>query len=98
MLPAHEYRFADLDSRLDGLIEHHGERLAEIAGRPQARRGPVRLGDRVAGDLVPAVERDHRLPARQAAIREVVSHLQYLAAAGQATLADVDGVGRWSLA
>jgi glyoxylase-like metal-dependent hydrolase (beta-lactamase superfamily II) len=30
VLPAHEYRFADLDSRLEALIAHHGERLNEI--------------------------------------------------------------------
>jgi hypothetical protein len=34
---------------------------------------------------------------RQAAIGEVVAHLQLLAAEGQAALADTDGVGRWSL-
>ena len=30
VLPAHEYRFADLQNRLQELIEHHGERLEEI--------------------------------------------------------------------
>ena len=30
VLPAHEYRFADLESRLEALIAHHGERLNEI--------------------------------------------------------------------
>ncbi len=30
MLPAHEYRFADLQNRLEELIGHHGERLEEI--------------------------------------------------------------------
>ncbi len=30
VLPAHEYRFADLWSRLDEIIIHHAERLAEI--------------------------------------------------------------------
>ena len=30
VLPAHEYRFADLQSRLDELIAHHAERLDEI--------------------------------------------------------------------
>jgi glyoxylase-like metal-dependent hydrolase (beta-lactamase superfamily II) len=30
VLPAHEYRFADLRSRLDEVIGHHADRLAEI--------------------------------------------------------------------
>lgn len=30
VLPAHEYRFADLQSRLEELIAHHADRLAEI--------------------------------------------------------------------
>jgi glyoxylase-like metal-dependent hydrolase (beta-lactamase superfamily II) len=30
VLPAHEYRFADLKGRLDQLITHHADRLAEI--------------------------------------------------------------------
>ena len=29
--PPHEYRFTDLDSRLDVLAEHHKERLADTA-------------------------------------------------------------------
>ena len=32
VLPAHEYRFADLAARLDEIIGHHAERLAEIEG------------------------------------------------------------------
>jgi len=38
VLPAHEYRFANLHARLDELLAHHESRLAEIeavlAGRP----------------------------------------------------------------
>ena len=30
VLPAHEYRFADLQGRLDAIITHHADRLAEI--------------------------------------------------------------------
>ncbi len=30
VLPAHEYRFANLRGRLDEILAHHGERLAEI--------------------------------------------------------------------
>jgi hypothetical protein len=31
VLPAHEYRFADLDGRIDEITAHHAERLEEIA-------------------------------------------------------------------
>jgi glyoxylase-like metal-dependent hydrolase (beta-lactamase superfamily II) len=30
VFPAHEYRFSGLDDRVDALVAHHGERLAEI--------------------------------------------------------------------
>jgi glyoxylase-like metal-dependent hydrolase (beta-lactamase superfamily II) len=30
VLPAHEYRFAGLDRRVDDMLSHHGERLTEI--------------------------------------------------------------------
>jgi len=30
VLPAHEYRFADLGGRIDEITRHHGERLDEI--------------------------------------------------------------------
>lgn len=30
VLPAHEYRFADLPARVDELVQHHGDRLHEI--------------------------------------------------------------------
>ena len=32
VLPAHEYRFADLAGRIDEIITHHAERLDEIEG------------------------------------------------------------------
>ena len=39
VLPAHEYRFADLDGRLDEIIAHHADRLEEIeqVHRPTTR-------------------------------------------------------------
>jgi glyoxylase-like metal-dependent hydrolase (beta-lactamase superfamily II) len=97
VLPAHEYRFADLDSRLDGLIGHHAERLAEIAAvlKPDEGQSAWEIASQVTWSR--PWSKISGFP-RQAALGEVVSHLQYLAAAGQATLADVDGVGRWSLA
>jgi glyoxylase-like metal-dependent hydrolase (beta-lactamase superfamily II) len=97
VLPAHEYRFADLDSRLTGLTEHHAERLAEIAAvlKPDEGQSAWQIAAQVTWSRPWSAITGF---PRQAAIGEVVSHLQYLAAAGQATLADVNGVGSWSLA
>ncbi|HMK98751.1 MAG TPA: MBL fold metallo-hydrolase [Acidimicrobiales bacterium] len=39
VLPAHEYRFADLGARLDEIIVHHAERLTEIEGLLHATPG-----------------------------------------------------------
>jgi glyoxylase-like metal-dependent hydrolase (beta-lactamase superfamily II) len=99
VLPAHEYRFADLDSRLSHLAEHHAERLAEIA----AVLKPGDSGGQSAWEIAAQVTWSRPWSQitgfpRQAALGEVVAHLQHLMAQGEATLADGDGVGRWSLA
>src|SRR5579872_851042 len=39
VLPAHEYRFADLQGRLDDIIIHHADRLAEIEKQLEAHPG-----------------------------------------------------------
>lgn len=39
ILPAHEYRFARLDRRVDQLVEHHADRCAEIEAALRARPG-----------------------------------------------------------
>jgi len=39
VLPAHEYRFADLGSRIDEITAHHADRLEEIAEAVRARPG-----------------------------------------------------------
>jgi glyoxylase-like metal-dependent hydrolase (beta-lactamase superfamily II) len=97
VLPAHEYRFTDLDSRLEYLTEHHRDRLAE-AERGLAAAGPAgttawqaAIGvtwSRPWADLVSF--------QRQAAIGEVLSHLRYLQARGRAAESDIDGVGIWT--
>ncbi len=97
VLPAHEYRFTDLDSRLDDLTEHHRERLAE------AERGLVAAGSAGTTAWQAATGVTWSRPwaelasfQRQAAIGEVLSHLRYLQAHGKAAEADVDGVGIWT--
>lgn len=39
VLPAHEYRFADLEGRLADIITHHEDRLAEIVDKLRAKPG-----------------------------------------------------------
>jgi glyoxylase-like metal-dependent hydrolase (beta-lactamase superfamily II) len=39
VLPAHEYRFSGLDERVDALVKHHADRLAEIEDLLRARPG-----------------------------------------------------------
>ncbi len=39
VLPAHEYRFRGLDARVASLLEHHGERLAEVERAVAANPG-----------------------------------------------------------
>jgi glyoxylase-like metal-dependent hydrolase (beta-lactamase superfamily II) len=101
VLPAHEYRFTDLDSRLDDLAEHHRERLAETL---DIVAGPARAGhDRglpawqiATGVTWSRAWADLASFQRQAAIGEVLSHLRQLQSRGLVTEADVDGVGLWS--
>jgi len=97
VLPAHEYRFTHLDSRLTYLAEHHRERLAE------AERSLVTAGSAGTTAWQAATGVTWSRPwaqlasfQRQAAIGEVLSHLRYLQARGRAAESDVDGVGIWT--
>lgn len=99
VLPAHEYRFSDLDSRLDYLATHHAERLAEAAGIIAAA-GPAGLTSwQVAAGVTWSRAWERLAPfQRQAAVGEVLSHLRYLQSQGMVTESDADGVGIWTLA
>ncbi len=97
VLPAHEYRFTGLDSRLDDLAEHHRERLAETldivaaAGPSGLTAWQIATGvtwSRAWSDLVSF--------QRQAAVGEVLSHLRQLQARGLTAEADRDGAGFWT--
>ena len=97
VLPAHEYRFTGLDSRLDQLAEHHKERLAETvdilvaAGPAGLTAWQVATGvtwSRAWADLVSF--------QRQAAVGEVLSHLRQLQSHGLTAEADKDAVGIWT--
>ena len=95
VLPAHEYRFTGLDSRLDFLTEHHRERLAETEDILAAAAGLT--GWQVAtGVTWSRAWSDLASFQRQAAIGEVLSHLRQLQSRGLAAESDVDGVGIWT--
>jgi glyoxylase-like metal-dependent hydrolase (beta-lactamase superfamily II) len=98
VLPAHEYRFADLDSRLDDLAEHHRERLAETE-KILADAGPSGLAawQVATGVTWSRAWADLASFQRQAAVGEVLSHLRQLQARGLVAESDVDGVGRWTV-
>jgi glyoxylase-like metal-dependent hydrolase (beta-lactamase superfamily II) len=100
VLPAHEYRFTDLDSRLDDLAEHHRERLAEtldiVGGHDDAGGAGLAAWQIATGVTWSRAWADLASFQRQAAIGEVLSHLRQLQSRGLVTLADVDGVGLWT--
>lgn len=99
VLPAHEYRFTDLDSRLAYLAEHHRERLAEAErGLVEAEPAGTTAWQAATGVTWSRPWADLASFQRQAAIGEVLSHLRYLQARGRAAESDVDGVGIWTSA
>ena len=94
VLPAHEYRFTDLDSRLDDLTEHHAERLTEakdiLAG---AGSGGLTAWQIATGVTWSRPWSELASFQRQAAVGEVLSHLRYLQSEGLAVESDHDGIG-----
>lgn len=99
VLPAHEYRFTDLDSRLDVLAEHHRERLAETEQILRAAGDRGLTAWQVASQVTWSRAWSELASfQRQAAIGEVLSHLRQLQSRGLAALSDTDGVGLWTAA
>jgi glyoxylase-like metal-dependent hydrolase (beta-lactamase superfamily II) len=98
VLPAHEYRFTGLDSRLDDLAEHHRERLAETLDIVAGTGGGLTAWQVATGVTWSRAWADLVSFQRQAAVGEVLSHLLQLQARGLVTEADVDGVGLWTAA
>ena len=95
MLPAHEYRFADLDARLGALRAHHAERLGEAVAILRAHPGgqtawqvAMQVSWSRGWDELSAFQ-------HQAALGEVVAHLRHLRSQRIITCADADGVERW---
>jgi glyoxylase-like metal-dependent hydrolase (beta-lactamase superfamily II) len=97
VLPAHEYRFTDLDGRLTDLAAHHQERLSEIAAALAATPGGLSAWSVAAQVSWSRPWNQLNGFPRQAALGEVVAHLRHLERHGQAQCTDADGEGRWSL-
>jgi glyoxylase-like metal-dependent hydrolase (beta-lactamase superfamily II) len=99
VLPAHEYRFTDLDSRLADLIEHHRARLDEAKDMLAGAAAPGLTAWQIATSITWSRSWTDLIPfQRQAATFEVLSHLRFLQSLGQAAEVDLDGVGFWSAA
>lgn len=98
VLPAHEYRFRDLDTRLDALGEHHAQRLGEV--RQVLAASPDGLSTWRVAEQVTWSRGWDQLSGfpRQAALGEVLAHLRHLQAEGIATCLQGGGVGRWRTA
>jgi glyoxylase-like metal-dependent hydrolase (beta-lactamase superfamily II) len=95
VLPAHEYRFTDLDTRLDDLAAHHGERLAEALQVLKSARAGL-TSWQVATQVSWSRPWDQLASfQRQAAVGEVVAHLRHLELRGLIGLTDADGTGLW---
>ncbi|MEU4577087.1 MBL fold metallo-hydrolase [Nonomuraea sp. ATR24] len=83
VLPAHEYRFLELAGRVDHVMAHHEERLAEIEGVLAASDGvscweaATRLTWSRPWESIPAF-------MRRAANNETLAHLVWLEARGRA--------------
>jgi glyoxylase-like metal-dependent hydrolase (beta-lactamase superfamily II) len=95
VLPAHEYRFADLDDRLTAIADHHAQRLKEVADVLAAAPSGLtawQVAERVTWSR--GWDQLSGFP-RQAALGEVIAHLRHLQARGSAACTDAGGVGRW---
>jgi len=95
VLPAHEYRFTDLDSRVEAISAHHAQRLAEISsvlGAAPAGLSAWQVAERVTWSR--GWDQLSGFP-RQSALGEVIAHLRQLQDDGTARCADAGGVGSW---
>jgi glyoxylase-like metal-dependent hydrolase (beta-lactamase superfamily II) len=95
VLPAHEYRFTDLDTRLGALAGHHAGRLSEI--EQVLADAPGGLSTWQVAERVTWSRGWDQLSGfpRQAALGEVSAHLRHLEASGTVRCADADGIGLW---
>jgi glyoxylase-like metal-dependent hydrolase (beta-lactamase superfamily II) len=93
VLPAHEYRFIGLAGRINGLLAHHQERLAEVMAAVHAEPGCTTVT--VAEALHWSRPWEQMLGMqRRFAIGEAYSHLVHLEATGYVTNKGTD-VDAW---
>lgn len=81
VLPAHEYRFSDLPSRISTMLDHHEERFLEILAA-------VRAGARTTWEVAERISWSRGWEAtsgfmRQTALAETYTHLKHLEAEGR---------------
>jgi glyoxylase-like metal-dependent hydrolase (beta-lactamase superfamily II) len=95
VLPAHEYRFTDLDARLDALAEHHQERLDEVSQALSAVPDGLSAWQ-VALRVSWSRPWDQLGPFQhQAALGEVSAHLRHLERHGRGRRTEADGTTLW---
>jgi glyoxylase-like metal-dependent hydrolase (beta-lactamase superfamily II) len=95
VLPAHEYRFTDLDARLDALAEHHQKRLDEVSQALSAVPDGLSAWQ-VALRVSWSRPWDQLGPFQhQAALGEVSAHLRHLERHGRARRTEADGTTLW---
>ncbi|MGH3399217.1 MAG: MBL fold metallo-hydrolase [Streptosporangiaceae bacterium] len=95
VLPAHEYRFTDLDARLEALAEHHQERLDEVSQALSAVPDGLSAWQ-VARRVSWSRPWDQLGPFQhQAALGEVSAHLRHLERHGHARRTEADGTALW---
>jgi glyoxylase-like metal-dependent hydrolase (beta-lactamase superfamily II) len=82
VLPAHEYRFANLHARIEGLLAHHQGRLAEIKDAVAGNPG-LSTWDVAAALTWSRGWEQTTGPARQAAVSETWAHLYHLQVHGR---------------
>jgi glyoxylase-like metal-dependent hydrolase (beta-lactamase superfamily II) len=95
VLPAHEYRFAGLRARVEGLVAHHDARMAEIEAVLRDEPGATTWA--VATRLTWSRPWEQNTGAiRQSAVAETLAHLVHLAELGRVEDGGGD-VDRWTL-
>lgn len=93
VLPGHEYRFTELSVRVDQLLRHHEERLAEVVDALTTRSGAT------AWELARVLTWSRSWDSfpvylRRAAVGETLAHLVLLESRGR--IRSAGNPGRWS--
>ena len=82
ILPAHQYRFTDAPGRVQALLDHHADRLAEL--HAQLKHGPLTLWQGAQGMHWNRPWSELNFLARHLALSEAAAHLRRLVKTGLA--------------